>query len=99
MTVEQTLMCSIHAVVGLTSGGGMTYKVVSPWINSIPVSAEICDTVGTFGNLYNFSSYHMQTTVVLETQKINLDLWNEDYVLGKRKRKIYGNTDLKLGNE
>ena len=45
MTVEQTLMRSMHVVGGLTCGRGMTNNVMSKRINSMPVSAEICDAV------------------------------------------------------
>jgi len=57
MTVQQTLMRSIHAVGGLTRGRGMTKNVMSQWINSMPVSAQICDAVETFDNLHSVSSY------------------------------------------
>ena len=57
MTIEQTLMRSMHAAGGLTHGRGMKDNVISQWINSMPASTQICDAIESYAHVHSASSY------------------------------------------
>ena len=69
MIVEQTLMRSIHSVGGLSHGRGMKDHVWNQWILSMPSSAEICNQLEDYTNVFDASSYqHVDWSTARDTK-------------------------------